>query len=73
LFPEKLNSPKEIVVMKGHEATIGETNKNLSTERFEELVQYLMRLLVKLSGVENVKNFSSDMSAFRSCGMSMAM
>lgn len=73
LFPEKLKRPSEIVMMKGHEATIGETNNVLSTERFEDLVQYLMKLLAKLTGVENIKNISSDMSPFRSCGMSMAM
>jgi hypothetical protein len=73
LFPEKLKIPRKIVVMKAHEAAIGETNNNLYKERFEDLVQYLKRLLPRLIGVENIKNFSSDMSPFPSCNMFVAM
>jgi hypothetical protein len=48
LFLEKLKIPREIVVMKRQEAAIGETNNNLYVELFEELVQYLKRLLATL-------------------------
>jgi hypothetical protein len=57
LFSEKLKIPRKIIVMKGQEASTGETNNNLYTELFKNLVQYSMKLLARLIGVENVKNF----------------